>query len=85
MLAFDRGIGHLGRRPERVCFSTGPTTRMNIRRIRSNSIAVLVAALVVLLTGVYTGNGGFQLAGGLMLLGGLALALGQAGRRGPPG
>ena len=50
---------------------------MNLRKIRSSSVALLVAAAVVFGTGTYTQNGGFQVAGLLILVGGLALAYNQ--------
>jgi hypothetical protein len=51
---------------------------MRLKNVKSNSYALLVASVVILLTGTYTDNGGFQLAGGIILLVGLLLALGQA-------
>ncbi|MBK7472935.1 MAG: hypothetical protein KAX84_02215 [Burkholderiales bacterium] len=51
---------------------------MDMKKIRLDSIALLAAAAIVLCTGYYTDNGGFQLAGGLILLGGVALAYTQA-------
>ncbi len=49
-----------------------------MKRISPSTIAMLVAALFVLVTGIYTDNGGFQLAGGLLLFVGLVLAFNQA-------
>jgi len=54
---------------------------MNLRRVTRGTFALLVAGLVVLATGVYTDNGGFQLAGALFLLVGLIAAINQASER----
>lgn len=53
-----------------------------MKRISPGTIALLVAALFVLITGIYTDNGGFQLAGGLLLVVGLVSAFNQARDRG---
>ena len=53
---------------------------MNLKRIKSSTIAVMVAALLILLTGTYTDNGGFQLAGILVLVGGLVMAFTEASK-----
>jgi len=52
---------------------------MNLKNIKSTTYALFVAGLVMLLTGTYTDNGGFQLAGGMLIFITLILALGQAG------
>ncbi len=58
---------------------------MDLKRISASTVALLVAALVVLATGVYTDNGGFRLAGILLLVTGILVALGQArDQDGPP-
>ena len=54
---------------------------MNLKNIKSTSYALLVAGLVILLTGTYTDNGGFQLAGGMLIFITLIIALGQAGSK----
>ncbi|MBL0077441.1 MAG: hypothetical protein IPP41_16560 [Rhodocyclaceae bacterium] len=51
---------------------------MNLKNIKPTSYALLVAGLVMLLTGTYTDNGGFQLAGGMLIFITLIIALGQA-------
>ncbi len=50
---------------------------MNLKRISSSTIAVFIAALLVLITGIHTENGGFQLAGVIFLLVGCVLAFNQ--------
>lgn len=55
---------------------------MNPKRITPGTLALVVAALLVLAVGLYTGNGGFQLAGALILLVGIVLAISQASGRG---
>ena len=50
---------------------------MNLKQISSSTIAILIVALIVLATGTYTDNGGFQLAGFLFLLVGCLLAFKQ--------
>ena len=55
---------------------------MNPRRITPGTLALVVAALLVLAVGLYTANGGFQLAGALILLVGIFLAITQASGRG---
>lgn len=54
---------------------------MSLKPITSSTIALLVAALLILGVGIYTDNGGFQLAGGLVLVAGVLLAFPQAGKR----
>jgi hypothetical protein len=51
---------------------------MNLKNIKSTTYALFVAGLVILLTGTYTDNGGFQLAGGMLIVITLIIALGQA-------
>ena len=55
---------------------------MNPRRIPPGTLALVVAALLVLAVGLYTGNGGFQFAGALILLVAIVLAISQASGRG---
>lgn len=50
---------------------------MKLQQITSSTVALLLAALLVLLTGIYTDNGGFQLAGALLLLVAVLLAFKQ--------
>lgn len=54
---------------------------MNLKQIKSSTIALFVAAVLILAVGTYTTNGGFQLAGGLVLLVAIILAISQAGSR----
>ncbi|TWT17095.1 hypothetical protein FQY83_17465 [Luteimonas marina] len=54
---------------------------MNLKQIKSNTIALLVAGVLILTVGTYTTNGGFQLAGGLVLLVAIILAISQASSR----
>lgn len=54
---------------------------MSPRGISASTIALLVSGLVVLGTGTYTDNGGFQLAGAILLVVGVLLALRQATSR----
>lgn len=58
---------------------------MNLKQIRPDSIALLVAGLFVLATGAYTENGGFQFAGLILLLVGGLLAFNQARQGDDPG
>ena len=51
---------------------------MKLKQIKSTTLALFVAGLLVLVAGTYTSNGGFQLAGGLVLLVAAILALNQA-------
>ena len=51
---------------------------MNLKQVTSSTVALIVAALVVLGVGTYTDNGGFQFAGALILLVGVILAFSQA-------
>lgn len=54
---------------------------MNLQQITSSTVALLVAALLLLITGTYTGNGGFELAGSLLLVVAVLVALRQASNR----
>jgi hypothetical protein len=54
---------------------------MNLKQIKSSTIALLVAGVLILAVGTYTTNGGFQLAGGLVLLVAIILAISQASSR----
>lgn len=54
---------------------------MNLQRVTSSSLSLLVAGVFVLLVGTYTDNGGFQLAGALLLVVGLIRAFNQARNR----
>ena len=54
---------------------------MQLRKIKPTTIALLLAALVVVVVGTYTDNGGFQLAGFIMLFVAFITAFNQA--RGP--
>ena len=51
---------------------------MNFHRVRPSTIAILLCGVFVLATGMYTDNGGFQLAGCILLVIGLINALNQA-------
>ena len=52
---------------------------MNIKRVKTDTIAMLLAGAFVAGVGAYTDNGGFQLAGGILLVVAAILALKQAG------
>ena len=54
---------------------------MNLKQVKPNAVALLVAGALLLVVGSYTGNGGFQLAGGMTLVVALILALNQANHR----
>lgn len=54
---------------------------MNFRQIKPATFALMVAGILVLVVGAYTGNGGFKLAGGLILLPALILGFTQASKR----
>lgn len=56
---------------------------MKVTRIKSTTYALLVAGLVILSSGTYTDNGGFQLAGGMLIFIALILALSQASGKDP--
>mgnify|MGYP001060731559 CR=1 FL=1 len=51
---------------------------MNIKQIKSTTLALLAAGILVLVVGTYTSNGGFQLAGGMLLVVVAILAFNQA-------
>lgn len=55
---------------------------MNLKQIASSTIALLITAVLVLLTGTYTDNAGFQLTGTLLFVTALILAFNQARNRG---
>lgn len=57
----------------------GGELAMQIKRMKSTTVALIVAGLLVLAVGTYTSNGGFQLAGGLFLLVAIVRAISQAG------
>jgi hypothetical protein len=52
--------------------------RMSLKKISSSTVALLAAGVLVLAVGIYTQNGGFQLAGGLMLVVAAIRAIGQS-------
>lgn len=54
---------------------------MNLKQIKSGTISLLVAGVLMLVVGTYTANGGFQLAGGLLLVVTVILAISQAASR----
>lgn len=54
---------------------------MNLNQIKSSTIALLVAGVLIFVVGTYTTNGGFQLAGGMVLLVAIILAISQARSR----
>lgn len=54
---------------------------MNLHRITSSTVGLLVAALLLLVTGTYTDNGGFQLAGAMLLVVAVLIAFRQASSR----
>lgn len=54
---------------------------MNFKQIKSNTIALLVSGVLILVVGTYTTNGGFELAGGLVILVAIILAINQASSR----
>lgn len=54
---------------------------MNLSQIKSGTIALSVAGVLILVVGIYTTNGGFQLAGGFILLVAVILAISQASSR----
>jgi ABC-type transport system involved in cytochrome bd biosynthesis fused ATPase/permease subunit len=55
---------------------------MALRNIKPTTLALLLAALVMLAVGTYTDNGGFQLAGVILLVVVLITAFNQARDRG---
>lgn len=58
---------------------------MDLSRIRPATIALIVAAIVVLLVGAYTENSGFQLAGLILGVVAFITALNQARSRSDTG
>jgi hypothetical protein len=54
---------------------------MNLKQIKSSTIALLVSGVLILVVGTYTTNGGFELAGGLVILVAIILAIIQASSR----
>jgi uncharacterized membrane protein len=56
---------------------------MNVKHVTSSTVALLVAALIILAVGTYTDNDGFQLAGVLVLVVGAIRAFTEA--RNKPG
>lgn len=54
---------------------------MNLNNIAAGTIAMLAAGAFLGGVGIYTDNGGLQLAGALIFLAGLLLAIEQAGGR----
>lgn len=54
---------------------------MNLKQIKSTTLALFLAGLFLLGAGIYTSNGGFQLAGGILLMVAAILALNQASNR----
>lgn len=57
---------------------------MKLRQIKSSTVSLFVAALLMLATGTYTDNGGFQLAGVILLVVVLITAFNQARDRNTP-
>jgi len=56
---------------------------MNLKQIKTSTVSLFVCGLFMLLVGMYTENGGFQLAGAMLAVICLILALSQAtGRNG---
>ena len=54
---------------------------MSFNLLRSRNLSLLVAGIVMLSVGMYTGNGGIQLAGGMLCFISLVLFLGGRGKR----
>ena len=54
---------------------------MSISSTMSRNLSLLVAGIVMLSVGMYTGNGGIQLAGGMLCFISLVLFLGGRGKR----
>lgn len=52
---------------------------MTPKAISSTAIALIVSALLILVSGLYTDNGGFQLAGAIVLLVGVVVAIKELG------
>lgn len=57
---------------------------MKLKQIKSGTVSLFVAALLMLATGTYTDNGGFQLAGVILLVVVLITAFNQARDRNTP-
>ena len=55
---------------------------MQLSQIKTTTISLLLAALVMVVVGTYTDNGGFQLAGVILLVVVLITAFNQARDRG---
>lgn len=51
---------------------------MKLKQIKPSTVSLFVAALLMLATGTYTDNGGFQLAGIILLVVVLITAFNQA-------
>lgn len=56
---------------------------MNASLLRSQVFSLLVAGILALLVGTYTGNGGIQVFGGMLCFIGLVLWLSKRGKRDP--
>ena len=54
---------------------------MNLKQITSSTISLIVAAILLLVVGTYTDNGGFQLAGAILLTIPIITAFNQARKR----
>ena len=54
---------------------------VNLSKINSSTLAIMVAAIIILATGFYAQNGGFKLAGFLIHLVGCVLSFNQASDR----
>lgn len=76
-MLLPRGHAHCRRRTA----SSQREMRMNLHRITSSTVGLLVAALLLLVTGTYTDNGGFQLAGAMLLVVAVLIAFRQASSR----
>ncbi len=50
---------------------------MDLRKIRPNTFAIIIAGVIALIIGTYTNNVGFQMAGGLFMLVGLLVGYSQ--------
>ena len=57
---------------------------MHLRQITPATIALLLSALVMVVVGTYTDNGGFQLAGVILLVVASITAFNQARKRRTP-
>ena len=63
-----------------INFIVSRSDSMNLKQITSSTISLIVAAILLLVVGTYTDNGGFQLAGGLLTIT-LITAFNQARQR----